>query len=106
MAEKEKPNILILGGVGFIGRNVVQWLVHHRAAKHIRVVDKVLPSVAFLGKDHKEAFADSSVKFKQGNAQSTGPSDRRGTTSLTRRSSSFPRQGLQAQEWRDVSVCD
>jgi nucleoside-diphosphate-sugar epimerase len=74
MAEKEKPNILVLGGVGFVGRNVVQWLVAHNAAKHIRVVDKVLPSVAFLGKEHKEAFANGMVKFKQGNAQSTGAS--------------------------------
>jgi len=60
-----KPNVLILGGCGFIGRNLVEYLVKNDCAGHIRVVDKVLPQTAFLGKAHQDAFAK--VEFKQGN---------------------------------------
>ena len=41
-------------------------------ANHIRVVDKVLPSVAFFGPEHAEALKAPCVKFKQGNAASPG----------------------------------
>lgn len=67
-----KPTVLILGGCGFIGRNLVSYLVKNDLASHIRVVDKMLPSVAYLGPEHKEVFASSIVKFKQGNVQSPG----------------------------------
>jgi hypothetical protein len=67
-----KPSVLILGGCGFIGRNLVAYLVAKNVCSHIRVVDKMLPSVAFLGPAHKEAFASPIVKFKQGNAASAG----------------------------------
>jgi len=62
-----KPNVLVLGGVGFIGRNFVKYLVDNKVANKIRVVDKVLPSTAFLGELHQAAFNDPSVEFKQGN---------------------------------------
>jgi len=65
-----KPNVLVLGGVGFIGRNFVKYLVDHNVANKIRVVDKVLPSIAFLGPDHQEAFNNPSVEFMQGNLTS------------------------------------
>jgi len=60
----------VLGGVGFIGRNFIKWLVDKGVAGKIRVVDKVLPVTAFLGKEHQEAFAHPSVEFKQGNLTS------------------------------------
>ncbi|GAM23057.1 hypothetical protein SAMD00019534_062320 [Acytostelium subglobosum LB1] len=63
-----KPNVLILGGVGFIGRNLVQFLVEKALCDHIRVVDKVLPTTAFLGKKHADAFAK--VEYMQGNLTS------------------------------------
>ena len=69
-----KPSVLILGGCGFIGRNLVSYLVTKDLCSHIRVVDKVLPSVAYLGPAHKEAFESAVVKFKQGNVQSVGMS--------------------------------
>jgi len=62
-----KPNVLVLGGVGFIGRNFVKWLMDHKVANKIRVVDKVLPDTAFLGAEHKAAFSDPSVEYRQGN---------------------------------------
>eukprot|EP01133_Synstelium_polycarpum_P017769 gene17769-21197_t len=66
----QKPNVLILGGVGFIGRNLVQFLVEKQLCQRIRVVDKVLPATAFLGKKHLEAFAHPSVEYMQGNLTS------------------------------------
>lgn len=65
-----KPNVLVLGGVGFIGRNFVKYLVDNHVAAKIRVVDKVLPSTAFLGEEHQKAFNDPSVEYQQGNLTS------------------------------------
>jgi len=65
-----KPNVLVLGGVGFIGRNFVKWLVDHQVAGKIRVIDKVLPATAFFGKEHADAFAHPSVEYRQGNLTS------------------------------------
>jgi len=65
-----KPNVLVLGGVGFIGRNFVKYLVENNVAAKIRVVDKVLPSTAFLGEDHQKAFNNPIVEYQQGNLTS------------------------------------
>jgi nucleoside-diphosphate-sugar epimerase len=65
-----KPNVLVLGGVGFIGRNFVKWLVDKGVCGKIRVIDKVLPATAFLGKEHQDAFNHPSVEYKQGNLTS------------------------------------
>jgi len=65
-----KPNVLVLGGVGFIGRNFVKYLVDKNVANKIRVVDKVLPAIAFLGQEHLDAFNHPSVEFLQGNLTS------------------------------------
>ena len=63
--DPSKPRYLVLGGVGFIGRNLVHYLVENNLASKIRVVDKVLPATAFLSAAHKAAF--DKVEFKQGN---------------------------------------
>lgn len=60
-----KPRVLVLGGVGFIGRNLVQHLVENDIASKIRVVDKVLPATAYLLPAQKRAF--DKCEFKQGN---------------------------------------
>lgn len=65
-----KPNVLVLGGVGFIGRNLVQYLVANNLAAKIRVVDKVLPAIAFLGAEHQAAFDNPIVEYMQGNLTS------------------------------------
>jgi len=62
--------------VGFIGRNFVKYLVDNRLASFIRVVDKVLPPTAFLGKIHHEAFEASNVEYKQGNLTSPASIER------------------------------
>jgi dTDP-D-glucose 4,6-dehydratase len=65
-------NVLILGGVGFIGRNFCEYLIKNNLVATIRVVDKVLPATAYLSASHKEIFADGRVEFKQANLVSQG----------------------------------
>merc|ERR1711991_738281 len=62
--------VLILGGVGFIGRNMVKYLVDNNLASHIRVLDKVLAVTAFMSAEHKAAFEDPRVTFKKANLSS------------------------------------
>ena len=56
--------VLLLGGCGFVGRHLVALLVKAGVAK-IRVVDKLMPAMAFLTPEHKEAFAMPAVEYKQ-----------------------------------------
>lgn len=65
-----KPNVLILGGVGCVGRNLVKYIVDHNLAAKVRVVDKVLPSTAFLGPEHQAAFDNPIVEYIQGSVTS------------------------------------
>lgn len=62
-----KPKVLLLGGVGFIGRNLVKYLVDKDLASEIRVLDKLPTSLAFLSEDHKKAFSSPVVTVKQAN---------------------------------------
>ncbi|KAJ3038679.1 hypothetical protein HDV00_000428 [Rhizophlyctis rosea] len=59
--------VLVLGGVGFIGRNFVAYLVENNLASDIRVVDKALPATAYLSDAHKKIFEDKRVDFRQAN---------------------------------------
>lgn len=43
------PHILILGGLGMIGRNVVKYIRDYSLASYIRVVDKSVTNMAHLG---------------------------------------------------------
>jgi len=65
MAET-KPRIIVLGGVGFIGRHVVELLA--TKASHILVADKVLPALAPLTAKQAEVFNNKDlVTFAQVN---------------------------------------
>eukprot|EP00999_Lentomonas_sp_LEN2_P002748 NODE_619_length_1323_cov_113.327759_g580_i0.p1 GENE.NODE_619_length_1323_cov_113.327759_g580_i0~~NODE_619_length_1323_cov_113.327759_g580_i0.p1 ORF type:complete len:400 (+),score=111.75 NODE_619_length_1323_cov_113.327759_g580_i0:109-1200(+) len=57
-----KPNYLILGGVGFIGRNLAVHLIEKDLAGKVRIVDQKLPEVAYLTPKQKEAFAKCETK--------------------------------------------
>jgi len=60
------PSVLILGGVGFIGRNLVEFLVENGLSNKIRVADKKLPIVAGLSEKHSAIFKQKEVvDFKQ-----------------------------------------
>ena len=60
-------DVLILGGTGFVGRHLVKYLVDLAICSRIRVVDKVIPSMAYLNEEFIEAFNDETVEFVQGN---------------------------------------
>ena len=61
-----KPAVLILGGCGFVGRNLVGMLVEKELCAKIRVVDKTMPAMAFLAPDQKAAFDSPIVEYVQG----------------------------------------
>ncbi|CAH1974610.1 unnamed protein product [Acanthoscelides obtectus] len=62
-----KSHLLLLGGTGFIGRNIVYyWLKEHKA-ESIVVVDKVPPELAWMNQDHRDAFNDPRVQFRSAN---------------------------------------
>jgi len=51
-----KPRVLILGGLGFVGRHLVKYLVENGLTSKIRVVDKTMVAMARLNKSFTEAF--------------------------------------------------
>ena len=58
----EKQRWLILGGVGYIGRNLVKLLVDEEIASSIVVADKSLPEMSYFHPVHLEAFTHPSVQ--------------------------------------------
>lgn len=62
-----KLSVLILGGCGFIGRNLVSHLLDNDLVEKITVVDKIPPQVAWLNEDHAHHFKDNRVTFKSAN---------------------------------------
>ncbi|GAB5365698.1 hypothetical protein AAMO2058_001080200 [Amorphochlora amoebiformis] len=58
------PSVLILGGTGFIGRNLVKSLVDKKLCSRIYVADKKMPAIAHMHKSHRAAFDNKDlVKF-------------------------------------------
>jgi nucleoside-diphosphate-sugar epimerase len=66
MSAAGKPTVLILGGCGFVGRNLVAMLVHRGLCSSICVIDKRPPSMGFFAPPHQEVFDSPVVTFKQG----------------------------------------
>ncbi len=64
--EGSEGNVLVLGGCGFIGRNLVVHLVSSDQLKRVVVVDKSIPALSNFGHDYAAAFKDARVKFIQG----------------------------------------
>jgi len=56
-----KPNVLILGGLGFIGRNLVEYLVDNNLAGKIRIADKGLPELVGLSKKQLEIIKNKDL---------------------------------------------
>lgn len=52
----ENNNWLILGGVGYIGRNLVKYLLDSHLASHITVADKSLPTFSYFHPIFEQAF--------------------------------------------------
>ncbi|XP_034940864.1 uncharacterized protein [Chelonus insularis] len=62
-----KPGVIILGGCGFIGRNLAAYLIENELVSFVRLVDKVPPQTAWLNKYHRDIFENSLVEFKSAN---------------------------------------
>ncbi|KAI9790202.1 MAG: hypothetical protein M1835_001159 [Candelina submexicana] len=62
----DKPAVLILGGLGYIGRFLALYIHQHQLASEVRLVDKVLPQLAWLAPEFKEACSQD--KFMQADA--------------------------------------
>ncbi|KAL1296686.1 hypothetical protein AAFC00_000162 [Neodothiora populina] len=61
-----KPNVLIIGGLGYIGRFLAHHIHSNSLASTLRVIDKQLPELAQLAPEHKEAC--SGPNFMQADA--------------------------------------
>jgi nucleoside-diphosphate-sugar epimerase len=62
----EKPAVLIIGGLGYIGRFLALHIQQNNLASEVRIVDKVLPQLAWLAPEFEEAC--STDKFMQADA--------------------------------------
>ncbi|KAF8245908.1 NAD(P)-binding protein [Wilcoxina mikolae CBS 423.85] len=60
---QSRPSVLIIGGLGFIGRFLTRYLHENKLASEIRIVDKQLPQLAWLAPEFEEACA---AQFVQG----------------------------------------
>ena len=65
-----KPAVVVLGGLGFLGRRMVEHLVRENLADCIRVVDKAVKQTAYLDAGATAAFADPRVTVIQANLAS------------------------------------
>ena len=66
----DKPNAVVLGGTGFIGRTLVKYLFDEKLCGRVRVVDKVLPVLSWLTEHEKKAF--DSFEFLQADLLKAG----------------------------------
>ncbi|KAI1261744.1 NAD(P)-binding protein [Xylariaceae sp. FL1019] len=62
----EKPSVLIIGGLGYIGRFLAKHIHDNALASELRLVDKVLPQLAWLAPEF--ANACSAANFMQADA--------------------------------------
>ena len=65
-SEKEKPSVLIIGGLGYIGRFLALHIHKNNLASEVRLVDKILPQLAWLAPEFTEACSHD--KFIQADA--------------------------------------
>ena len=66
----EKPSVLIIGGLGYIGRFLALHIHKNELASEVRLVDKVLPQLAWLAPEFAEACSQD--KFMQADASRPG----------------------------------
>jgi nucleoside-diphosphate-sugar epimerase len=65
-----KPAVLIIGGLGYIGRFLALHIHNNNLASEVRLVDKVLPQLAWLAPEFSEACSQD--KFMQADASRPG----------------------------------
>jgi len=60
--------LIVLGGLGFIGRNFVEYVLKNNLAEKIRIADKCIPANAYLSNEHQDMVEkDPRIEFKQVN---------------------------------------
>jgi nucleoside-diphosphate-sugar epimerase len=69
MSGADKPTVLIIGGLGYIGRFLALHIHKNKLASDVRIVDKVLPQLAWLAPEFQEACSQG--KFVQADACQT-----------------------------------
>ncbi|KAF2088285.1 NAD dependent epimerase/dehydratase family protein [Saccharata proteae CBS 121410] len=62
----DKPAVLIIGGLGYVGRFLAKYIHENSVVSEVRLVDKHLPELAWLAPEFKEAC--SREKFMQADA--------------------------------------
>lgn len=62
----EKPSVLIIGGLGYVGRFLALHIHKNNLASEVRIVDKVLPQLAWLPAEFNDACSPD--KFVQADA--------------------------------------
>lgn len=62
----EKPSVLVIGGLGYIGRFLALHIHKNDLASEVRLVDKVLPQLAWLAPEFDQACSND--KFIQADA--------------------------------------
>ncbi|KAL8988915.1 MAG: hypothetical protein Q9177_002078 [Variospora cf. flavescens] len=65
-SQDDRPAVLVVGGLGYIGRFLALYLHRNNLACSVRLVDKVLPQLARLAPEFSEACSTS--KFMQADA--------------------------------------
>lgn len=66
----EKPTVLIIGGMGYIGRFLGRYIHENQFASDIRLVDKKPPEIVWLAPEFEEAC--SRKHFMQKDASKEG----------------------------------
>jgi nucleoside-diphosphate-sugar epimerase len=61
----DKPRVLILGGLGFVGRHLVTYLVKNNLASKICVADKALIATSGLSAEEVKIYHSSVITYKQ-----------------------------------------
>ncbi|PWU99010.1 hypothetical protein C4B63_10g444 [Trypanosoma cruzi] len=61
----EGPRVLLLGGLGMIGRNFLKYIADHELASYVRVADKKVPEMCFLTQVYKDLLALPYVEVVQ-----------------------------------------
>lgn len=59
----DKPSVLVLGATGFIGRNLVEYLISNNLA-NVTAVDKQLPNCAYLSAEEEKLFEQANFVQK------------------------------------------
>lgn len=65
----QKPKVLVLGGCGFIGRHLVEFLLDK--SEKIFVLDKTPPQIAWMNEAHSEVFSSPKVVYQSANLITT-----------------------------------